>query len=96
MGIFHDYSVNIYLPGGKVCFQHDMSYDSFKHLVKSSESEKGLRNKAFKIASNPRYDGYQRELVQWFKTLLIIDLLGIVTPINSYYQKLANELHQPI
>ena len=64
MGIFHDYSVNIYLPGGKVCFQHDMYYDSFKHLVKSSESEKGLRNKAFKIASNPRYDGYQRELVQ--------------------------------
>ena len=39
-----------------------MAYDKTKYLVKRTQSDKVLKDKAFKIASNPRYDGYQREL----------------------------------
>ena len=46
----------------KACFQHDMAYDKSKDLVKRTQSDKVLGDKAFKIASNPKYDGYQREL----------------------------------
>ena len=43
----------------KACFQHDMAYDKTKDLVKRTQSDKFLKNKAFKILSNPKYDGYQ-------------------------------------
>ena len=46
----------------KACFQHDMAYGTYKDLTKRTESDKVLRNKAFKIASNPKYDGYHRRL----------------------------------
>ena len=39
-----------------------MAYDKTKDLVKRTESDKILKDKAFKIASNPKYDGYQRGL----------------------------------
>ena len=45
----------------KACFQHDMAYN-FKDLKRRTYSDKVLKNKAFKIASNPKYDGYQRGL----------------------------------
>ena len=34
----------------------------FKDLAKRGASDKTLRNKAFNIAKNPKYDGYQRRL----------------------------------
>ena len=37
-------------------------YGDFKDLAKRTISDKGLRDKAFNIGKNPRYDGYQREL----------------------------------
>ena len=43
----------------KACFQHSMSNGSCKDLVKRIESDEVLRDKAFKIASNPIYDGYE-------------------------------------
>ena len=46
----------------KTCFQHDMACGKTKDLVKRTQSDKGLRDKAFKIASDPQYDGYQKEL----------------------------------
>ena len=46
----------------KACFQHDMAYGKSKDLIKRTHSDKGLRDKAFDIASNPKYDGYQRGL----------------------------------
>ena len=46
----------------KACFQHDMAYGKSKDLTKRTQSGKVLRDKAFKIASDPKYDGYQREL----------------------------------
>ena len=45
----------------KVCFKHDMVYEYFKDLSRRIASDKVLRNRAFNIAKNPKYDGYQRE-----------------------------------
>ena len=46
----------------KAYFQHDMSYGDSKDLAKRTASDKFLRDKAFNIASNPKYDGYQKRL----------------------------------
>ena len=46
----------------KACFQYDMAYGDFKDLAKRTASDKILRDKAFNIAKNPKYDGYQRSL----------------------------------
>ena len=46
----------------KACFQHDMAYGDFKDLKRRTASDKILRDKAFNIAKNPKYDGYQRRL----------------------------------
>ena len=46
----------------KACFPHDMAYSKSKDLAKRTQSDKVLRDKAFKIASHPKYDGYQRGL----------------------------------
>ena len=46
----------------KACFQHDIVYGISKYLVKRTQSDKVLRDKAFKIASDPKCDGYQRGL----------------------------------
>ena len=42
----------------RACFQHDMAYGKINYLEKRTQSEKVLRDKAFKIAKNPKYDGY--------------------------------------
>ena len=46
----------------KARFQHDMAYGEFKDLGKRTMADKVLRDKAFKIASDQNYDGYQRGL----------------------------------
>ena len=46
----------------KTCFQHGMAYGKSKDLIKRTHWDKVLRDKAFKIASDPKYDGYQRGL----------------------------------
>ena len=44
------------------CFQHDMTYGDFKDLNRRTAADKILRDKAFNIAKNPKYDAYQRGL----------------------------------
>ena len=46
----------------KACFQHEMAYGKSKYLTKRAQSDKVLRDKASKIASDAKYDGYQRGL----------------------------------
>ena len=43
----------------KACFQHDMTYGDFKDLPRRTASDKVLRDKAFNIAKDEKYDGYQ-------------------------------------
>ena len=42
----------------KACFQYDMAHGDFKDLAKRTASDKLLRDKTFKIAKNPKHDGY--------------------------------------
>ena len=46
----------------KACFQHDMAYGKSKDLTKRTQLDKVLKDKAFKIASDPKYNGYERLL----------------------------------
>ena len=46
----------------KACFQHDSAYADHKDLINKTKPDKVLRDKAYDIASNPEYDGYQRGL----------------------------------
>ena len=46
----------------KACFQHDMAYGDFKDLAKRTAADNVIREKAFNITKDPKYDGYQREL----------------------------------
>ena len=47
---------------GKACFVHDAAYSDSKDLTKRIVADKILKNKAFDIAKDPKYDGYQRGL----------------------------------
>ena len=40
-----------------------MAYGDFKDLARRTASDIALKDKAFNIAKNPKYDGYQRGLV---------------------------------
>ena len=46
----------------KACFQHDSAYADHKDLINRTEADKVLRDKAYDIASNPKYNRYQRGL----------------------------------
>ena len=62
----------------KACFQHDMAYGKYKDLTKRTQSDKVLRDKAFEIASNPKYDGYKRGLASMVYKFFIKNLLKAV------------------
>ena len=47
----------------KACFQHDSAYADHKDLINRTKADKVLRDKAYNIASNSEYNGYQRDLV---------------------------------
>ena len=88
----------------KACFQHDMAYGDFKVLKKRTAADKVLRDKAFNIAKNPKYDGYQRGLAsmvyKYFdkKTKGSGVTLADKSAIKSIPQdeQFAEELHKPI
>ena len=84
----------------KACFQHDVAYGDFKDLTKKTAADKVLINKAFKIDSDQKYDGYQRGLAsvvyKFFdkKTQGSGHSLQVAT--NNENIQLADELHKPI
>ena len=79
----------------KACFQHDMAYGESKDLARRTQSDKVFRDKAFEIASNPKYDGYQKGLTSM--VCKFFDKKSAASGVNSVpnYQ-LANELHKHI
>ena len=79
----------------KACFRHDMAYGKSKDLAKRTKSDKVLRDKAFKIASDPKYDGYQRELASMVYKFFDKKSSGKGIVNEPNYQ-LASELHKPI
>ena len=81
----------------KACFQHDMAYGDFKDLKRRTASDKILRDKAFNIAKNPKYDGYQRGLTSMAYKFFSKKSAGsgVNTPLE-FNDQLAKELHKPI
>ena len=59
----------------KACFQHDMAYGDFKDLARRPTSDKILRDKAFNIAKNLKYDGYQRRLASMVYLVQLVEEL---------------------
>ena len=62
-----------------------MAYGDFKDLKRRTASEKSLRNKAFNIAKNPKYDGYYRGPASMVYTFISLQVVVLI-----YYQDLIN------
>ena len=83
----------------KTCFQHDSAYADHKDLINRTEADKYLKDKAYDIASNPKYDGYQRGLAGM--VYKFFDKKSTESGITRNTTKssssiLADELHKPI
>ena len=72
-----------------------MAYGKLKDLAKRTQSEKVLRDKTFKIASNPKHDGYQRGLASMVYKFFDKKCSGSGVDAEPKYQP-ANELHRQI
>ena len=75
-----------------------MTYGDFKDLKRWTASAKILRGKAFNIAKNPKYDGYQRGLASMVYKYFQKKSTGSGAANNEIIKnlKLAKELHKPI
>ena len=73
-----------------------MAYGDFKDLAKRTFADKVLKDKAFKIANDQKYDGYQRGLASI--VYKFFDKKSRVSGIanNKENIQLAHELHKPI
>ena len=84
----------------KACFAHDAAYSDSKDLTKRTVADKVLRDKAFNIAKDPKYDGYQSGLASMVYKFLDKKSKGsgLLHAIKSTPQneQLAEELHKPI
>ena len=78
----------------KACFHHDMVYVNFKDLPKRTAADKVLGDKAFKIASDQKYDGYQRGLASMVHKFFDKNSQGTGVANNKENTQLANELHK--
>ena len=81
----------------KAYFQHDIAYNKFKDLEKRTQSDIVLKNKALRIASNPKYNGYETGLASMVYKFFGKKSkgAGIKNEIKEN-QQLANEFHKPI
>ena len=81
----------------KACFQHDSAYADHKGLINRTEADKVLRDKAYDIASNPEYDGYQRGLASMvYKFFDKTSTGGGFKKLKNSSSILADERHKPI
>ena len=85
----------------KACFQHDSAYADHKDLINRTKSDNVLRDKAYDIASNPEYDGYQRGLASMVYKFFDKKSTGsgfkkLKTTTKPSSSILADELHKPI
>ena len=72
-----------------------MAYGDFKDLKKRTFADKVLRDKVFKIASDQKYDGYQRGLASMVYKFFDKKSRGGGL-VNKENIQLANELHKSI
>ena len=64
-----------------------MAYGKSKDLTKRTQSDKDSRDEAFTIASDPKYDGYERGLAsmvyKFFDKSLVEEVLMLNQIVNS-------------
>ena len=72
-----------------------MAYGKSKDLIKRTQSDKVLKDKAFKTANNPNNYGYQRGLASMIYKCFDKKSKGRGITNEPNYQ-LANALHKPI
>ena len=81
----------------KACFQHDSAYADHKDLINRTEADKVLKDKAYDIASNPEYDGYQRGLASMVYKFFDKKSTGSsFKKLKNSSSILANDFHKPI
>ena len=74
------------------CFQHDSAYNKYKDSVNRRKSDIALKNKAYKMAIDPKVDGYQRSLAA-----MVYKFFNERSKGSGVDNKiLAEELHKPI
>ena len=76
----------------KACLAHDAAYSDSKYLAKRTISDKILKNRAYEIARNCKYDGYQRALASMVYKFFDKKIETGV----SINEKIAEELHKPV
>ena len=84
--------------------QHDSAYADNKDLINRTKGDKVLKDKAYNIASNPEYDGYQRGLASMVYKFFDKKSMGSGTAKPSSLERimryssliLAEELHKPV
>ena len=87
----------------KACFAHDAAYSDSKNITKITVADKILRDKAFNIAKDTKYDGYQRGLGSMVYKFFDKKSAGSGAKhvnnnakLATLNQQLAKELHKPI
>ena len=78
------------------CFVHDAAYSDSKDLTKITAADKILKHRAFDIAKDPKYDGYQTGLASIVYKFFDSKVSGSGANLIPENEQLANELHQPI
>ena len=79
----------------KACFQHDMAYNKYIDLKGRTQSNISSKNKAYRILTNPKCDGYQRMLASMvWKVFNEISIKVLGSGIEN--KQLADELRKPI
>ena len=80
----------------KACLVHDAAYSDSKDLTKRTVADKILKNKAFDIAKDPKYGGYQRGLASMVYKFFDSKVSGNGAKLIPQNEQLAEELHKPI
>ena len=96
----------------KACFTHDAAYPDNKYLTKRTVADKILKNKAFDIAKDPKYDGFDTGFDRGLASMVYkffdskvaspdTKTAGSIakhinTKITPQNQQLTEELHKPI
>ena len=81
-----------------------MSYNKLKDFEKRTQSDIVLKNEALEIASNPKYNGYERRLASMVYKFFdkksrrsgLKENQGEFHSGNAKHSQLANELHKPV
>ena len=84
----------------KACFTHDVAYSYSKDLTKRTIADKILKNRAFDIAKDPKYDGYHGYDGYYLASMVYkffdSNVSGSGAKLIPKNEQLAEELHKPI